>query len=370
MSFIYVGMSFMAFFAATTIAIDVGMFMTARSQSQNSADAGALAGATALVFDDYDNRSASGPAVTSAISTALGNDVIHSDVSVMASDVTFPLSPEGYNNRVHVNVFRTSDRGNPVASMIGPIFGVPTANVSTGATAEASPANAMTCVKPFTIPDRWKENTNPPWTTSSLFERYDGDPYTLFPSADEYFPPGHPEYAGYNPTRDKGLLMVIRAGTGGNIEPSFYYSWAMPGGTGGSWYRDNIAGCNDTEVTLGMDIIQEPGSMVGPTNAGIDDLIAMDPSAYWDTANNRVVSTMHPSPRVFPIPLFDPDYYQKGKVSGRPADLRVSNWLGFFVTHRVSNEVYGRITPITGIIKGGVGPSPNDVFPKVIRLVE
>ena len=33
---------FMAFLAATTLAIDVGMYMVARSQAQNSADAGAL----------------------------------------------------------------------------------------------------------------------------------------------------------------------------------------------------------------------------------------------------------------------------------------------------------------------------------------
>ena len=35
------------------LAIDVGMLMTARSQAQNSADAGALAGAIALIYDDY-----------------------------------------------------------------------------------------------------------------------------------------------------------------------------------------------------------------------------------------------------------------------------------------------------------------------------
>ena len=60
MSFVFVGLGFMAFFAATTLAIDVGMFMTARSQAQNSADAGALAGATALVYNDFNNRSAEG----------------------------------------------------------------------------------------------------------------------------------------------------------------------------------------------------------------------------------------------------------------------------------------------------------------------
>ena len=58
MSFVFIGLGFMAFVAASTLAIDVGMFMTARSQAQTAADAGALAGATALVFDDFDDRSA------------------------------------------------------------------------------------------------------------------------------------------------------------------------------------------------------------------------------------------------------------------------------------------------------------------------
>jgi hypothetical protein len=79
---------------------------------------------------------------------------------------------------------------------------------------------------------------------------------------------------------------------------------------------------------------------------------------------------MKPSPRVFPIPLFDPDFYEYGKVNGRPADLKVSNWIGFFVVDRSGSEIHGRIVPIQGIIKGGAGPSPNDIFPKVIRLVE
>jgi len=76
MSFVFVGVGFLAFVAATTLAIDVGMFMTARSQAQTAADAGALAGVTALVFDDYDDRSAGGPAVLSAINTALFNGVM------------------------------------------------------------------------------------------------------------------------------------------------------------------------------------------------------------------------------------------------------------------------------------------------------
>jgi len=369
MSFVWVGMGFMAFFAATTLAIDVGMFMTARSQAQNAADAGALGGATALLFDDWDDRSATGPAKMSAMNTAKGNDVMRADVSVVPADVTFPLSPEGVNNRVHVNVFRTADRNNPVAALIGPIFGVPTVNVSAQATAEASSASAMSCVKPFTIPDRWTENTQPPWDPGDSFERYLNDG-NVAPDADVYNPPGHPNYSGYDPVRDRGVELTIRASNDTNIAPSFYFSWAMPGGTGGNWYEENISACNTSLVKLGDPIVSEPGNMVGPTNHGVDDLIARDPTAYWDNVRNRPVSTMKPSPRVFPIPLFDPDFYQNGKVNGRPADLKVSNWLGFFITGRAGNEVHGKITPIQGIIDGDAGAGPNGVFPKVLRLVE
>ena len=50
--------------------------------------------------------------------------------------------------------------------------------------------------------------------------------------------------------------------------------------------------------------------MVGPTNHGMDDLIAKDPNALLGRrCKLRQVSTMQPSPRVFPIPLYDPDFY-------------------------------------------------------------
>jgi uncharacterized membrane protein len=58
MTFVFVSLSLLAFLAATMLAIDVGMLMNARTEAQRAADAGALAGATALALDDFDNRSA------------------------------------------------------------------------------------------------------------------------------------------------------------------------------------------------------------------------------------------------------------------------------------------------------------------------
>jgi Flp pilus assembly protein TadG len=366
MSFVWVGMGFMTFFAASTLAIDVGMYMTARSQAQNAADAGALAGATSLVFNDYNDRSAGGPAVRSAITTAESNQVIGGTPSVQTGDVTFPLGPTGLNNRVQVNVFRTTNRDNPVPTLIGSIFGVDTVDIGATATAEASPATSMRCVKPFTIPDRWEEHSVPP---NNTFDRYDNSG-NILPNADVYYPPDHPQYMGWNADLHKGTPMMIRAGIGNNIEPSFYFSWKMPGEIGANFYEENIRGCNPTRISRPYTMTQEPGSMTGPTISGIEALIAQDPDAYWDTTTKTVKSTMSPSPRVFPIPMFDPDQYQAGITQGRNATLEMVNWVGFFVLEAQGNNVTGLIVPLLGEIDPNAGPAPANSFPKAIRLVQ
>ena len=75
------------------LAIDVGMLMTARSQAQNSADAGALAGATALVYNDYDDRTATGPAVTNALAALARKPGDGRPPFVIGRDVEFPHAP-------------------------------------------------------------------------------------------------------------------------------------------------------------------------------------------------------------------------------------------------------------------------------------
>src|SRR4051812_493308 len=140
MSLVFVCAGMLAMLSATTLAIDVGMFMTARSQAQNAADAGAHAGAVALAFNSYTDRTTTGPAVSSAMSAALGNQVMAQIVSVATTDVTFPLGPTGADNRVRVQVYRTAARGNALATLFGGIFGVNTADITASATGEASPA--------------------------------------------------------------------------------------------------------------------------------------------------------------------------------------------------------------------------------------
>ncbi|MGE5246236.1 MAG: TadE/TadG family type IV pilus assembly protein [Betaproteobacteria bacterium] len=371
MSLVFVGLGMMGFLAATTLAIDVGMLMTARTQAQTSADSGALAGATALAFNDFNDRSPSGPAVQSTVNSALANVVIGAPVSVGPGDVTFPNDPSGVADRVHVQVYRTAARGNPLSTLMAQLIGIDTADISAAATAEASPANAETCVKPFTIPDRWTENQTGPWDPTDTFDMYDNKG-NLLPNADVYVPADQPGYTGYNAQTDKGLEITLKANNGDKVSPSFYNPWDLPGSTGGEDYRNNIDTCNTAIVPIGSPMTAEPGNMVGPTAEGTQDLVARDPNAYWDTTCNCVQGSAYGgnSPRIAIIPVYDPAYYATGKANGRNAALKVANYIGFFIEQMNGNEVVGRITPVAGIFAGNGGPAPAGAFPRVIRLVE
>src|SRR3712207_560464 len=121
MMLIFAGFGLVAFMSASMLALDVGMFMVARTQAQAAADAGALSGAMALYYDSYTDRSAGGPAVQNAVkaATAQANAVMHQPASVVPADVTFPTM-----DRVRVRVQRTAARGNPLMPFIAPMFGI------------------------------------------------------------------------------------------------------------------------------------------------------------------------------------------------------------------------------------------------------
>jgi Flp pilus assembly protein TadG len=371
MTYVFVGLGFMALMSATVIAIDVGMLMTARSQAQNAADAGALAGATALLYDDYDDRSPSGPAVTSAIEAAQKNKVMDGMVSVTPGDVEFLNDETGQPNRVKVTVRRTASTGNAVPTLIAQYFGVNTVDIGATATAEASPANAMTCVKPFTIPDKWIEAQTPPWSPDDTYDAFDNKSVPLA-NPDVYIPADQEGYTGYNNEANRGTRLELRADNGSKMGPSMYFSYAIAGVTGASAYEWNIANCNTHIMHWGELLLHEPGAIAGPTAKGIQDLIDKDPAAYWDESVNDIRGSKFggaQSPRVFPIPLYDPIYYDSGKRAGRYADLKVANWIGYFAEEVQGYKIFGRIIPIGGI-RDKYSSYPAGLFPKTIRLVE
>ena len=375
MSLVFVTVSFMAVLTATTLAIDIGMFMNSRSEAQNAADAGALAGAVALAYNSYTDRTPGGPAVQSAINTAKTNLVNRGAVSILPSDVTFPLDPNGQPNRVAVQVFRTAARSNPVSTLMGRLFGVNQVDVVAEATAEASAANAETCIKPFTIPDRWIEHQTGAWDPEDTFDLYESKNKELA-DKDVYiplkpYPDPNTDYTGYNMDRDRGLQITLKANNQSKVSPSFYNPWALPGRGGADDYREDIENCNTSVIPIGALMDAEPGNMVGPTKQGTEGLVDKDPNARWDTTCKCVKdSAFRISPRVVVIPVYDPVYYETGKQNGSNASLKIANYIGFFIEEMNGNEVTGRITPVGGVFKGDAGPAPNGAFPVVIRLVK
>jgi hypothetical protein len=99
-------------------------------------------------------------------------------------------------------------------------------------------------------------------------------------------------------------------------------------------------------------------------------LINKDPDAYWDDVNKKVVSKYGKSPRIRPVPLFDPYYFDEGKHNGRNASLKFTNYLGFFIEGMKGKEVIGRIVPIGGLLDGDLPDGPPAAFPTAIVLVK
>ena len=370
MTLVFVGGGLLAFLAATMLAIDVGMFMVARTQAQTAADAGALAGAVALVFDDPDDRSPNGPAVQNAVVAAQANAVMSGQVSVTPQDVTFPSQ-----DRIKVDVYRTGERANPVATVVAPFFGRPTVDIEATATADAVPANAASCVKPWAVPDKWRERQTPPWDPDDTFAAYEqngpnrGQP---LPNPDVYIPSNQEGYTGYDqdPTGvDYGTQVVLKHGNPQQtVSASHFFPIALPPNSGAAWYEENIPGCWPGVATIGDTVPVEPGNQVGPTAAGTQVLIDQDPTAYWDDFENRVVSDLSPSPRVVVLPVYDPDTYDAARHQGR-TELVITNLVGFFIETLQGNDVVGRVVPMTGLVREGT-PMPSGAFLRAIRLVE
>lgn len=359
MSFVFVGTGFMSFMAATTLAIDVGMLMTARTEAQTSADAGALAGAVALAYNSSTNFSTGGPAVQGALSAARSDLVMGQPVSVETGDVTFLPDPvSGNTTRVRVQVFRSSARGNPVGTMIGRIFGINNADISATAIAEAVPANASTCVKPFAIPDKWTEKQTGPWDPTDSYNA------SILPptfSPDVYKSVTDTGYTGYKRT-NVGLQLTIQP-SAGTIHASQYYALQLGGD-----YQQNIESCNGSRVTIG-DIVAAIPFNNSETFAGVSALIAQDPGAYWDSVLNKVVSSANPSPRIITLPVYDPALYESGLAGGTTPQVRIADMVGFFIQNVAANgAISGRIVPTSGLVQGST-PVTTQAFPRTVRLV-
>ena len=366
---VHVALGLLVFMAFTTFVVDYGVLWVSRRQAQNAADAGAMAGAIAWGFDDREDLSATGPAKRSAFILSQDNFVWGASPDVqIATDITFPVCPDGINSCLRVDVYRTADRGNPLPMFFGRLLGLIDQDIRATATAQVRAANATRCLKPWAIADKWEEYypEPSPWTADDRFEKYDGRNGPPLPNPDVYEAPD--EYGpgtGFTLAADYGTELVLKAGNPNDtIAPGWFFPLQLTE-SGGNTYRDNIANCADVVWGIDDEIPMEPGNMIGPTMQGVRDLIALDPNADWDWVTETVTGSCvqdipsscpayYQSPRVVVIPVIDTDLYEESRQTGR-LTVKVVNLLGFFLERVQGNDIYGRLVSAAGLIEDGRG---------------
>ena len=269
-------------------------------------------------------------------------------------------------------------------------MGITSQDVRATATAQVITGNAVECMKPWAIADKWDENwengapNTGPWTPDSVFDKYKKQGSDMVPdpavtTPDVYIAPTAtdpgtgftPFDADGNPTADYGLQLTLKIGSFRG--PSLV--GLVPGarsaerrrdssGSGGADYRNNIANCNRDRLPDWRHAHRdsEQGNMVGPTKQGVEGggpggmgLTQKDPGATWNAstksfraAARRVsaptASTTRRSPRIVPVPLFDIDAFFAGSPNGKTS-VTITNIMGFFIEGMGGSGQQGRHRP-------------------------
>ena len=279
-------------------------------------------------------------------------------------------------NCIRVDVYRGVNRANanqgaPIQTFMVSILGITEQRIRATATAQVAAGNALKCIKPWVVADKWVDNSGT-GTNTSGWDQSD----TFDPGVDTY--PG----LGFSAQTDVGLQLMLK-GEGKDWSSGWQLEVDLNGGNGGNVYNQEIAGCPNWVPTIGLydgstsctnnpgDINYEKGCLNvktgvknGPTIQGVHDLVALDRNATWDTSSNTVTGgcttagncqSQNPlgfamSPRIVPIALFSPQAYADGGFNGNGGMARVMNLLGFFV-EGMCDEVYA--TPPTWCGTGG-----------------
>jgi len=321
---VHVAIALMMLVALSAFSIDFGLFWVGRGEAQNSADAGAMAGAVALGFDSATDTSITGPAKLSAHQAAFANLVVGQAPAVdISTDINFVDCPDGTKSPacIRVDVYRDAAHGNALPTWFGHIVGLVSQDTKATATAEAGSANATNCIRPWMIPDKWKEVTAPAtsFNGSDVYKR--PDPVTGLGGT------------GYTVANDYGTTITLKPGNPKQaISPGNFYAVDLTDSKGGNDYRTNIATCRDKSSAIGDFLTVEPGNMVGPTKQGVGDLVAQDPAAVWNSSTKTIDGSAYAvSPRIVPIAMFDPAVFNaQDRTSGR-FNQQIVNIIGFFV---------------------------------------
>jgi hypothetical protein len=310
---------------------------------------------------------------------------------------------------VRVDVYRNGTNGSTaLPTFFGPLLNVTSQGVRATATAQALPAGAANCLRPWAVADRWQENPAP-WTQQSTFN----------PPTDVYIPPYGTGGTGFSYKDANGnlvnygmqLTLKLAHPSSGNANGNgstntISSGWAMEldlpnAGGGGASYEANIEGCTTVTVAIATEGQQctavDPsvgcigvltGAATGPTAQGTNAVISRDPNAFWDRSAKDGLgapsTTSASSPRIVPVAVFDPALYLSQSYNGTNGVIKVVNILGFFLEGLCSdnfykepyldcsnnnNDVVGRLVPFAGATVASGATAGPSAFGEVIRLI-
>jgi Flp pilus assembly protein TadG len=379
-----------AFLALVALAVDYGVKLIARGQAQRSADAGALAGAISLAFDNTTDLTDTGLPKRSARSYALENLVFGEQPDVnITNDIKFIEcpNPDGGPGTtcVQVDVYRNQERANALPTFFSRLVGVTDQGVKATATAKVLSASVTDCLRPWVVIDRWDEfgptqwpAADPEWCEGngapcgvpSTYDKYSDGPKggRPVPEPDLYVPPapdGSSPGTGFRASgtpNDIGKRFALKVQSNDAISPGWGLAVDLPRADttnmGAEAYGSNITSCsrvpvgiNDPAVhtcpneIIGYDdavaeaeygcVRVQTGTMQGPTSINVGDLIDLDFNAKWDITPQGtygvVDSCCSESPRIVPVAIMDVDTYLSQNPTGSGGVVRIVNIFGFFI---------------------------------------
>jgi len=388
---VLVALAIFVLLGLAALGIDVGFMYNVRHELQRSADAGALAGASAFTTGNWNDTSMSSTSPR-GIADARAREFASKDKVVQATlnpasevAVSFPSL-----DRVEVVTSRTADL------FFARIFGMSNRLITARAVAQASVAGPpvnVNCIKPWAIPYPWNDVSHPGTDNR-------GRPITVPPNGlyDRLPAPGETIYNTCVGSVGlcNGTRITLKSGSPSDINPDPSQQqtsgqfFIMQGNLGGETFQGSNdmrffirEGCFQIDLTKPVDLM--PGNRMTTVDA-VEDLIAQDAGSSWSATDGVPSSSAYPnntagdwmkSPRVVRVVMYDPSIPMLSNSGGHGTNTYIPvgyQLAGFWVESvgRHGNEgwVTGRYIP--GAAFGGTGtPGPvTGTEVKVISLVE
>jgi hypothetical protein len=373
---VFVALAIFVLLGMAALAVDVGFMYSTRHELQRSADAGALAGASAFTTGDWNDTAVRAIADARAREYA-SKDVVIRQTLDQASEVavSFPSL-----DRIEVVTSRNADL------FFARILGMQNRLITARAVAQAAvagPPTSVNCVKPFAIPYPWADD--PAYGTDR-----DGNP-------DGEYDAGETVYmdcqGGTGLCPGTSITLKIGSPSADNTSPSGQQTsghfFLMQGNVGGETFQGAAdlryyisSGCFPIDMSLPVDLMT--GNAMGPTVQGIQALIDSATSQGYSTSFPSDYSTNTfelSSPRVVRVVIYDPRIPivggGSGGTSGTNAMIQTPYSLaGFWIDSvgRQGNDGYviGRYIPASAFGEAASGTSGplTGTEVKVISLVE